>query len=128
MHPPRILHIGYDDTLIAMRTHVLSSAGYTVEESDSLNRAIYLLESDLIDAVLICHTVPRSDQQLLVMAAKAKRRLLPVLFLRVYANERSTEDRIVVDNDPVALLNAVRLATNRGIAESVGGPPFPAFS
>jgi CheY-like chemotaxis protein len=127
MHPPRILHIGYDDTLIAMRSHVLSSAGYTVEESDSLNRAIYLLESDLIDAVLICHTVPRSDQQLLVMAAKAKRRLLPVLFLRVYANERSTEDRIVVDNDPVALVNAVRLATNRGIAESAGGPPFPLF-
>jgi CheY-like chemotaxis protein len=127
MHPPRILHIGYDDTLIAMRSRVLSSAGYTVEESDSLNRAIYLLESDLIDAVLICHTVPRSDQQLLVMAAKAKRRLLPVLFLRVYANERSTEDRIVVGNDPVALLNAVRLATNRGIAESAGGPPFPLF-
>jgi CheY-like chemotaxis protein len=127
MHPPRILHIGYDDTLIAMRSHVLSSAGYTVEESDSLNRAIYLLESDLIDAVLICHTVPRSDQQLLIMAAKAKRRLLPVLFLRVYANERSTEDRIVVGNDPVALLNAVRLATNRGIAESAGGPPFPLF-
>jgi CheY-like chemotaxis protein len=113
--------------LIAMRSRVLSSAGYTVEESDSLNRAIYLLESDLIDAVLICHTVPRSDQQLLVMAAKAKRRLLPVLFLRVYANERSTEDRIVVGNDPVALLNAVRLATNRGIAESAGGPPFPLF-
>jgi CheY-like chemotaxis protein len=127
MHPPRILHIGYDDTLIAMRSRVLSSAGYTVEESDSLNRAIYLLESDLIDAVLICHTVPRSDQQLLVMAAKAKRRLLPVLFLRVYANERSTEDRIVVGNDPVALLNAVSLATNRGIAESAGGPPFPLF-
>ena len=43
MQPPRILHIGYDDTLIAMRSRVLSSAGYTVEESDSLNRAIYLL-------------------------------------------------------------------------------------
>jgi CheY-like chemotaxis protein len=111
MQPPRILHVGYDHTLIALRSHVLSSAGYAVEESDSVNRAIYLIESDSIDAVLFCHTIPKSVQQLLVTAAKAKRRLLPLLFLRVYVNESSTEDRIVVDNDPVSLLNAVRLAT-----------------
>ena len=60
---------------------------------------------------------------MLVMAAKAKRRLLPLLFLRVYANERSTEDRIVVDNDPVALLNAVRLATNPPVAAKPAGKP-----
>ena|SRR5580765_990961 len=77
---PRILHVGYDHTLIALRSHVLSSAGYAVEESDSSNKAIYLIESDSIDAVLICHTVPKSVQQLLVKAAKAKRRLLPLLF------------------------------------------------
>jgi CheY-like chemotaxis protein len=112
MQLPRILHVGYDHTLIALRSHVLSSAGYAVEESDSVNKAIYLIESDLIDAVLICHTIPKSVQQLLVKAAKAKRRLLPLLFLRVYVNESSTEDRIVVDNDPVSLLNAVRLATS----------------
>jgi DNA-binding response OmpR family regulator len=103
---------------MAMRSRVLRAAGYVVEESDSVNRAIYLLQSDSVDAVLICHSVPRSDQQLLVMAAKTKRRLLPLLFLRVYANEGSTEDRTVVENDPVDLLNAVRFATNPPVAES----------
>ena len=59
MQLPRILHIGCDDTLMEMRSRVLTSAGYVVEASDSVNKAIYLIESDLIDAVLICHRFPR---------------------------------------------------------------------
>jgi CheY-like chemotaxis protein len=118
MQPSRILHVGYDDALIAMRSRVLRSAGYAVEESGSVNNAIYLVESDLIDAVLICHTIPKSEQQLLVTAVKSKRRLLPLLCLRAYSYESTIEGCTVVENEPVALLNAVRLATKPQIADS----------
>jgi CheY-like chemotaxis protein len=118
MQPTRILHVGYDDSLIALRSRILSRAGYAVEESDSVNKAIYLVESDLIDAVLICHTVPKIEQQLLVTAVKAKRRLLPVLCLRGYSYESNIKECTVIDNDPAALLNAVRLATKPPIAQS----------
>jgi hypothetical protein len=51
------------------------------------------------------------EQQSLIAAVREKRRLMPVLCLRPYNCEHAPDTCIAVDNEPVALLNTIRLAT-----------------
>jgi CheY-like chemotaxis protein len=108
--PPHVLSVGNNPTLMSSRTLILRAAGYRVKEAHTVDKAINLVAEDFIDAVLICHTVPREDQQVLISAARRKRPLMPILCLRSYAYESVAKTCIAVDNDPEALLNAVRKA------------------
>jgi CheY-like chemotaxis protein len=108
--PPNILSVGSNPSLMASRTLILRAAGYRVEVAHTVGKAINLVAEDFIDAMLICHTVPRNDQQILISAARRKRPLMPILCLRSYAYESVAKTCIAVDNDPEALLNAVRKA------------------
>jgi hypothetical protein len=65
--------------LLSSRSLLLRSAGYAVDEAYTVDKAISLVEADSIDAVLICHTVPRGDQQVIIAAVREKRRLSPLL-------------------------------------------------
>lgn len=58
---------------------VLRSGGYEVKEVHSLAKAQSLAESDMIDLMVICHTVPESDQLKLITAVRRTRRMLPIL-------------------------------------------------
>ena len=111
--PPNILSVGNNPSLMSSRTLILRSAGYLVEEAHTVDKAINLVAEDFIDAMLICHTVPRNDQQVLISAARRKRSLMPILCLRSYAYESVAKTCIAVDNEPEALLNAVRKALIR---------------
>jgi DNA-binding response OmpR family regulator len=85
--PPHILSVGKNPTLMSSRSLILRNAGYLVDEAYSVDKAINLVEADAIDAVLICHTVSRNDQQALISTVRKKRRLMPVLCVRSYAYE-----------------------------------------
>jgi CheY-like chemotaxis protein len=111
MASPRILSVGKNPTLISSRTLILRSTGYTVDEAYSVDKARTLVESDLIDLTLICHTVSRNDQQTIISFIREKRQLMPILFIRSYAFESAPRTCIAVNNDPEDLLNTVRLAT-----------------
>jgi CheY-like chemotaxis protein len=108
--PPHVLSVGNNPSLMASRTLILRGAGYLVEEAYTVDKAINLVAEDFIDAMLICHTVPRKGQQILISAARRKRSLMPILCLRSYDYESVPRTCIAVDNDPEALLNAVRKA------------------
>jgi DNA-binding response OmpR family regulator len=108
---PRILSVGKDKTLMASRTLLLSNSGYAVEEAHSLEKAISFVEADSIDATVICHTVPQCDQGVLISAVREKRRLMPILYIRSYAYETAPRTCVAVDNEPEALLKALKLAT-----------------
>ena len=108
--PPHILSVGNDPTLMASRTLILRGAGYFVEEAYSVDKAINLVAADSIDAMLICHTIARSDQQVLISAVREKRRLMPILCLRSYAYESVPRTCTAVDKEPEALLHALKLA------------------
>jgi hypothetical protein len=82
-----------------------------VEEAHSIEKAINFVEADSIDATIICHTVPRCDQGVLISAVREKRRLMPILYMRSYAYETAPRTCIAVDNEPEALLKALKLAT-----------------
>lgn len=109
--PPHILSVGNDPILMASRSLILRGAGYLVEEAYTVDKAISLVEADSIDAMLICHTIARNDQQVLISAVREKRRLMPILCLRSYAYESVPRTCTAVDNDPEVLLNRVKLAT-----------------
>jgi len=109
--PPHILSVGNNPTLMSSRTLILRSAGYAVEEAYTVSKAITLVEADSIDAVLICHTIPKDGRQILITVVREKRRLMPVLCIRSYAYETAPRTCIAVDNDPEALLKTLKLAT-----------------
>ncbi len=108
--PPRILSVGNDPTLMASRTLILRGAGYFVEEAYAVGKAINLVAADSIDAMLLCHTIARSDQQVLISVVREKRPLLPILCLRSYAYESVPRTCTAVDNEPEALLHALKSA------------------
>jgi DNA-binding response OmpR family regulator len=96
---------------MSSRTLILRDAGYVVEEAYSVDKAIRLATADSIDATLICHTIPKRDQQLLIAVIRENRTLMPVLCIRADADESVGRTCIAVDSEPVGLLNALRLAT-----------------
>lgn len=108
--PPNILSVGSDLSLMSSRSLILRAAGYRVEEAYTVDKAINLVAEDFIDAMLICHTVARNDQQTLISAARKKRSLLPILCIRSYHYESPPRTCVAIDNDPELLLNAVRKA------------------
>src|ERR1044071_1009503 len=109
--PPHILSVGKNPTLMSSRSLILRNAGYLVDEAYSVDKAINLVEADAIDAVLICHSVTRNEQQALISTARKKRRLMPVLCIRSYAYESAPQTCIPVDNEPEVLLNTVKMVT-----------------
>ena len=109
--PPHILSVGKDPVLMASRSLILRGAGYLVEEAYTVDKAINLVAADSIDAMLLCHTIARSDQQVLISAVREKRRLMPILCLRSYAYESVPRTCTAVDHEPEALLHALKLAT-----------------
>jgi DNA-binding response OmpR family regulator len=109
--PPHILSVGANPTLMSSRSLILRSAGYLVKEAYTVGKAINLVEADSIDAVLICHTIPRDDQKVLISFVREKRRLMPILCIRSNAYESAPGTCTAVDNDPELLLNTVKLVT-----------------
>jgi DNA-binding NtrC family response regulator len=110
-HPVHILSVGNDPSLMSSRSLVLRAAGYVVKEAYTVDKAINLAAADLIDAILICHTIPKDDKKLLISAVREKRNLMPVLCIRSSDYETPPRTCTPVDNEPEVLLNTLRLAT-----------------
>jgi DNA-binding response OmpR family regulator len=109
--PPHILSVGHNPILLSSRSLLLRHAGYAVDEAYTVEKAISLVEADSIDAVLICHTIPRADQQVIIAAVREKRRLMPVLCIQSNSYETAPRTCVAVGNDPEELLNTLKLAT-----------------
>jgi DNA-binding response OmpR family regulator len=77
--PPHILSVGKNRSLMSSRSMILRGAGYAVDEAYTVETAIKLVDQDSIDAALLCHTVPRSEQNALISAIHSNRRLMPIL-------------------------------------------------
>lgn len=107
---PHLLSVGYDPLLLRTRSFVLRQAGFTVDEVYNLNGALGLLMSDSIDAVLLCHTVPKDKQRAFIAAAHRERRLLPIVCIKAQDYEGNQQDCVSVGSDPDELLQAVKLA------------------
>jgi PleD family two-component response regulator len=97
---------------------VLRSRGYVVEEAYSPKEAFLAVHSDVIDLLLICHTVPASDRENLIASVRSVRRLLPILCITDQDFARSTEGCFTVTNSPLDLLDAVLSAATASTLET----------
>lgn len=105
----RILSVGHDHHLLALRTLVLERAGFEVIEAFCVSDALRLAQSDAVDLVLMCHTVPKAEQKLLLAGIRNRRRLMPVLC--VIAHDFVTlVDPAVPTAAPQLLVDALRQA------------------
>jgi len=105
----RILSVGHDHHLLALRTLVLESAWFEVIEAFCVSDALRLAQSDAVDLVLMCHTVPRAEQKLLLAGIRNRRRLMPVL--SVIAHDLVTPaDWAGPSVAPQLLVDALRVA------------------
>jgi DNA-binding NtrC family response regulator len=106
----RILSLGHDHHLLPMRTMLLENAGFDVIEAYSVNDALRLAQSDAVDLVLVCHTVPRAEQKLLVVGIRQRRRLMPILLVIAQDFVMPAESSSGARTAPQQLLDALRQA------------------
>ena len=108
-----LLSFGYDRVMLLTRSMVLRNAGYSVEEVCRWHDAWTRAQADVIDAVLLCHTVPAREQELLLAAIRARRRLMPV-FCVIHQIVLGTcvEGCIPLDSAPEELLFGLQSALN----------------
>jgi hypothetical protein len=83
---------------------ILRQAGYVIHETSILADALLTMESDVIDGVLICNSVPRKQQEWFVTQAMNIRRLLPILCIKNHPYEQCVKGCIGVDGEPESLL------------------------
>ena len=110
MRTTRVLAFGYDRILVGVRTSVLRHSGYQVEETFSLAEALTRAQSDSIDAILICHSVPDNGVERLVTAVRKTRALMPILCMRTHPYGFAPRTCVSVENTPIAILNALKAA------------------
>jgi hypothetical protein len=104
----RVVAFGYDRMLVELRSRVLRMSGYQVEETFTMAEASESAQSDLIDALVICHTVPLDQKEKLVSAVRRTRKLMPILCIRTRQHDVMPSDCVSVENSPVAILDAMR--------------------
>ena len=110
MAPLRILSVCYERKLMELRSQVLRLAGYKVDETRTLDEALRLAQTDAVDMLLICDSVPRAEQRWLISQVHEKRRLLPILCIGNQAYVSGANGCMGIEGTPAALLDAVKLA------------------
>jgi DNA-binding response OmpR family regulator len=103
----RILSAGYDHQLMQTRSMLLRHAGFVVDEAYNLKGVLGCVKSDSIDAVVLCHTIPKNEQRWLITSVRKVRRLLPIICVRASAYDSGQEGCLVSTNEPAEFLAAI---------------------
>jgi CheY-like chemotaxis protein len=106
-----ILSVGYDRTLMFLRSEVLRRGAYEVEEAYSIDDALSRILADNIDLLLIRHTVSKDDQEKLVAAVRSMRSSLAILCVSIQELASAISGCDPVRNTPMELLEGVRSAS-----------------
>lgn len=119
----QVLSFGYDRSLMASRSMLLRDSGFVVQEAFSRHQALSMTRSDLIDVLLICHTVPDNETQVLVSAVRKQRLLIPILCIQETDYSMPSRDGcIATPNTPQELLAAIHSAVKEtpGLRRGIG--------
>src|SRR5215469_14657649 len=109
----QVLSVGYDRNLMLSRSLLLRNSGYEVVEAHSRHQALVLVRSEVIDVVLICHTVPENEQRALISAVRKQRLKMPILCMTESDFlSAPIEGSMVVSNGPAELLAGIHSAVN----------------
>jgi DNA-binding NtrC family response regulator len=115
----RVLSIGRDRLLMAIRTRVLERAGYRVNEAHSPRDGRELIRLWKFDLVLICHTMTEPEQADLIAIFRLIQPMLPILCIRSNKHYGDNEKCSSVNNFAPALLTEINAALQKtGIARA----------
>lgn len=109
----RILVVGYDRLLNGLRSKVLRMSEYEVEEAFTVTEALQRAQSDSIDAVVVCHTVPENEKKTLVATVRKTRTLMPIFCVAGREYDSVPVSCVCVANSPIELLDAVKAGVQR---------------
>ena len=123
MAKQEILSVSYDASLLLTREHILEQAGYAVTSSLGMATALEHCAARRFDLIVIGHSIPVRDKDMLIAAAKA-RCPVPVLSLRRHLDLPNPHADFSVDaaEGPEVFLQAVRRAL-RGSGKQVSSEP-----
>jgi hypothetical protein len=102
--------MGHDPNLMSIRTLLLRTAGYVVDEAYDRVAALSRAQCDTVDALLICHTVSESERRWLAINVRRDRALMPILCLTLGIHELVGDGCIAVPNEPEELISALTQA------------------
>lgn len=109
----RILSVGRDPQLMAVRTMVLHEAGYLVDEADSNKQAMQRLRSAKFHLVLICHTIPEPEKAKLAAAVRRLQPGLPVACISSYGYSSPDDHCETVNNVAPAFLTDLSMILSK---------------
>lgn len=74
-----ILSIGHDPELLERRSTILRADGYIVDSVSSIKQAIVHFMDGDFDLVLLCHSIPVKERELLTSSIRAFGSLTPIV-------------------------------------------------
>jgi DNA-binding NtrC family response regulator len=106
----RILSVGHDHHLLSLRSIILRREGFDVIEAYSASDALRLAQSDAVDLVLVCQTLPKQEQRAIISAIRKSRRLMPILCVIANSFVLPAEERPDATHRPQQLLDGLHRA------------------
>jgi len=106
--PEQVLVVSYDKSALATRQKLLNQAGYKVTSALGLPKALDWCRKGRFDLIVMGHTIPRQDKQVLIEEARRFSNV-PVLSIRQHGDARLGEADYSVDSleGGTALVTAV---------------------
>jgi DNA-binding NarL/FixJ family response regulator len=114
----QVLSLGFDRILMRSRSLLLRGAGFHVIEVYSCAGALQLARSDSVDILLICHSVPKTEQRKLTEAVRGERRLMPILCIVPTTFVIPPDGCLPIDNEPALLVDAIEQASLSYVTKS----------
>ena len=104
-----ILTVSPDPDLLESRCSILRSVGYIVESAISIDKAIDRFEGGDFDLVLLCHSIPHEERDLLTNLIRRSGSHVPVVCIdSIAGNGRDALADATVDSAPEKLLAAIK--------------------
>jgi CheY-like chemotaxis protein len=110
-----VLAVGHDPVLLETRGQVLQAAGYTVVLELSLKKVVDRFREGDFDLVLLCHSIPAKDRELLTQLLRQHTSRTPIVSVSTNVCDLDSFADAMVGNDPGELLAGLRelLVANR---------------
>jgi CheY-like chemotaxis protein len=105
----RILAVSYDPQLLRSRCAILRKAGYILESATSMNEAINRFQAIDFDLVLLGHSVPVPERDVLLRVIRASGSLAPVVTVAPLTDRLPyAPAETIIQSSPEKLLSGIK--------------------